>query len=378
MRLFGRKEETEKEELQRKKKNRKMRNQEEKNIPEQESVIQAIAPEEPEKTEQSSREEAAPDAAGERTTEQIAPEMEIPEGLQVSAASLIGSRKNQQDSLAFRGYGAYGLLASVCDGMGGLGGGEQASQTACDGLFHCFEKSMKMQQKPPEPADFFLRTAEILDGAVTGLHGNDGRPLGAGTTITAVLIRDEILYWLSVGDSKIYLIREGQIQCLTTPHNYHMLLRKRLQSGLITNEEYEQELPRREALVSYLGMGGLAYVDTPLKGIELQKGDLILLCSDGFYREYPEAALIQRLQLMDEDNFTEWASILAGEVAARRPPHMDNTSLILIRYNKAQCHVDQKMTNRGIINRVEIINSSEISNSAETSNNKTIHNEIIK
>ncbi len=189
MRLFGRKEETE---------------QEEKISPEQESMIQAIAPEEPEKTEQS-------------------------------------SRKNQQDSLAFRWYGAYGLLACVCDGM-----------------------------------------------------------------------------------------------------------------------------------------GGLAYVDTPLKGIELQKGDLILLCSDGFYREYPEAALIQRLQLMDEDNFTEWAAILAGEVAARRPPHMDNTSLILIRYNKALCHVNQKMTNRGIINRAEIINSSEISNSAETSNNKTIHNEIIK
>ena len=201
MRLFGRKEKTEKEEQRREKKNRRTWNQEEKNIPEQESVIQAIAPDEPGKTEQSSREEAAPDAAGERTTEQIAPEMEIPEGLQVSAASLIGSRKNQQDSLAFRGYGAYGLLASVCDGMGGLGGGEQASQTACDGLFHCFEKTMKMQQMP-EPADFFLHAAELLDGSVAGLRGNDGRPLGAGTTITAVLIRDEILYWLAVGDSQ--------------------------------------------------------------------------------------------------------------------------------------------------------------------------------
>ena len=365
MRLFGRKEKIEKTEKEgrREKKTRRTRNPEKESITEQESLTRAIAPEEAGKTEQSSREEAAPAADEERTTEQIAPEMEFPEGLQVSAASLIGSRKNQQDSLAFRGYGPYGLLASVCDGMGGLSGGEQASQTACDGLFHCFEKAMKMQQMP-EPADFFLHTAEILDGSVAGLRGNDGRPLGAGTTITAVLIRDGILYWLAVGDSKIYLIREGQIQCLTTPHNYQMLLRKRLQTGLITQEEYEQEFPRREALISYLGMGGLAYVDTPLKGIELLDGDLILLCSDGFYREYPEAALIQRLQTMDEDDFTEWASILAGEVAVRRPPHMDNTSLILIRYNKKLHHVDQNMTNPEIID-------------SEIGNNETIHNEII-
>ena len=113
MRLFGRKEKIEKTEKEgrREKKTRRTRNPEKESIPEQESLTRAITPKEPGQTEQSSREEAAPAADEERTTEQIASEMEFPEGLQVSAASLIGSRKNQQDSLAFRGYGPYGLLA---------------------------------------------------------------------------------------------------------------------------------------------------------------------------------------------------------------------------------------------------------------------------
>lgn len=72
-----------------------------------------------------------------------------PKELQVSAASLIGNRRNQQDSLCYTSLPDKGFLAVVCDGMGGLGGGELASYTACAGMVDAFEKCGDAQ-----PADF--------------------------------------------------------------------------------------------------------------------------------------------------------------------------------------------------------------------------------
>lgn len=250
----------------------------------------------------------------------------LPSCLKVSAATLIGSRKNQQDSLFYQDFSEYGFLAAVCDGMGGLGGGEEASQTACDGLFHSFAK-----EKPSDPADFFMRTAVFLDEAVAGLVDQKGVSLGAGTTITAVLVRDCTLYWLSVGDSGLYLIRDHKAVSLVTPHNYRMLLEQQRKSGAITEEIYRRELPRGEALVSYLGMGGLKYMDVSPNGCPLLPGDMVVLCSDGFYRQCPFQSLPQRVASLAGE-FETYASQLARQVIENQPPRMDNTSLILLQY----------------------------------------------
>lgn len=253
----------------------------------------------------------------------------LPQGVCVSAASLIGSRRNQQDSLYYCGYGEHGLLAAICDGMGGMGGGEVASQTACDGLFHLFEK-----EEPEDPTSFFVRVASRLDEAVSGLTDADGAPLGAGTTITAALVRGGALYWLSVGDSKLFLIRGRTVRCLTTPHNYEMLLRQRLRKGQISREEYEREQPRAEALVSYLGMGGLKYIDAAPEAFPLEPGDLVLLCSDGFYRQCTPSEMVEALAeaVQSGKAFEQTAKELADQVLQHQPRHMDNTSLILLRW----------------------------------------------
>lgn len=120
-----------------------------------------------------------------------------PKELQVSAASLIGSRRNQQDSLCYTSLPDKGFLAVVCDGMGGLGGGELASYTACAGMVDAFEKCGDAQ-----PADFFVRTASEIDVSVAGIADAEGVPIGAGTTLSAVWIKENCMHWISVGDSK--------------------------------------------------------------------------------------------------------------------------------------------------------------------------------
>lgn len=264
-----------------------------------------------------------------------------PANLKVAAASLIGSRTNQQDSLCYQWIPEKGFLAAVCDGMGGLGGGELASYTACMQLFEAFRKSQETA-----PADFFMETAPQLDASVTGLTGPDGTSLGAGTTLVAVWIKEDRLYWLSIGDSKLYLIRQRQTRCLTTPHNYRMLLDKRKQAHTITPEQYEAELCRGEALVSYIGMNGLRYMDISVEGLLLEDGDQIVLCSDGFYRQCPEEGLAQQLESLT-GAYETFAAQLAERVIQNQPRKMDNTTLILIRYSPKEEQKEKENITKG-------------------------------
>ena len=113
---------------------------------------------------------------------------------------------------------------------------------------------------------------------------------------------------------------------------YKMLLDKRKQAGTITSEQYEAELSRGEALVSYIGMNGLKYMDVSMEGLELEAEDQIVLCSDGFYRQCPEENLAQCLENLSGD-YETYASQLAEAVIRNQPRGMDNTTLILVRYS---------------------------------------------
>ena len=78
--------------------------------------------------------------------------------------------------------------------------------------------------------------------------------------VAAIVEKDE-LYWLSVGDSKIYIIRGEEIISVCREHNYRLTLDQRLEQGQLTQEEYAAEEYRAEALISYLGMGNVSLMD---------------------------------------------------------------------------------------------------------------------
>ena len=136
-------------------------------------------------------------------------------------------------------------------------------------------------------------------------------------------------------------MRGHQTRCLTTPHNYKMLLDKRKQAGTITSEQYEAELSRGEALISYIGMNGLKYMDVSMEGLELEAEDQIVLCSDGFYRQCPEENLAQCLENLSGD-YETYASQLAEAVIRNQPRGMDNTTLILVRYSPEEMKKKKK------------------------------------
>lgn len=235
----------------------------------------------------------------------------------------IGGRASQEDAFAVAAQ-QDSVLAAVCDGMGGMRGGTAASQAAADTLTSAYQQKDGLSVH----AQFYLNCLDALDEAVFELRDESGRRLGAGTTVVSVLIEQDQLTWFSVGDSRLYLIRGKEIVQATDDHNYLGMLDALLSDGAITQQQYEDELPKAAALTSYLGIGGVRQYDVNTEPFQLQSGDLLLLCSDGFYHAADPAEAVRRCGTDADALMKE----LLHAVAAVPSELRDNTTWMLIQY----------------------------------------------
>lgn len=160
--------------------------------------------------------------------------------------SVIGSREDQQDAYYASSSGDT-AFAVICDGMGGSVGGAAASQIVVNKIIEMVAIKNNTESYPA----FFLRAIDILDESVVNLQKQSGA-LNSGTTIVAVGIEKGFLYWLAVGDSRLYIIRGDEIVQVTRDHNFALSI------GELTQEELKKaaispDRHRTDALVSFIG-----------------------------------------------------------------------------------------------------------------------------
>lgn len=201
-----------------------------------------------------------------------------------------GARSGQQDCFFVSPQEeTLGLLAVVADGMGGLTDGDKVSQAAVSAMAQAFYHAQGT------PQQVLLRLAEQANSAVNRLLGEDGT-CQSGSTLTAGLIRNGGFHYLSVGDSRICLCRQGVLYQLNREHIYRNELYTRFVNGEETLEGAAGH-PQAAGLTSFLGMGQLKYIDLPAEPVTVQPGDRFLLMSDGVYNalspEEMTAALAQ-------------------------------------------------------------------------------------
>lgn len=247
----------------------------------------------------------------------------------VGMSSVIGRRNEQQDTI--KSDDDYAIIengkfiAVLCDGMGGLSGGKQASEICATHI----QDSFHADDCEDDISQFYRRVIVESDRKVTELQDEEGQPLGAGSTMVSVVIKDGELHWSSVGDSHIYLIRGEQIRCITRDHNYFMLLEEKVKRGEMTQLEADTH-PKREALISYMGMGGVKYVDLNAAPFKLIDGDYIVLCSDGLYRTVSEEDIKNIANGIGEAK--DVAECLTEYAMRADKRNQDNTSVIVIQY----------------------------------------------
>jgi serine/threonine protein phosphatase PrpC len=177
-------------------------------------------------------------------------------------------------------------LFVVADGMGGHAGGEVASSIV---------KRVLDEEIGPPLVDLdcekVLLNALIKANDLILRQGQDRACayFGMGTTVTAAIFQAEKLYVAHIGDSRAYLFREGCLHLLTQDHS---LVNELLQKGELTPEEAENH-PRRNILTRALGINEKPQID--VLNLSVQKGDLLLLCTDGLYNQVYEEELADNL-----------------------------------------------------------------------------------
>ncbi len=236
-----------------------------------------------------------------------------------------GTREYQQDAARAVTDGR-SAMAVLCDGMGGLKNGEMASSQAVQHFLRDLEEAWPVQDIP----GFFDEEARRMDRLVSTLTDREHHKLNAGTTIVSAVVREGELYWMSVGDSRLYILRDKHLTCLTKDHNYKNLLQEKLKEGKVDMDFYNAEISRGEALTSYLGMGNIRLVDKNEIPFHLKPEDIILLCSDGLYKTLTEEQ-IEAVVSESGGNIS-----IAGERLIRTAGRwgrkgQDNTTVILLK-----------------------------------------------
>ena len=242
-----------------------------------------------------------------------------------------GRRERQEDSLATSFPAGTGLgFLVLADGMGGHASGDIASKIVVTEVF----SELMMQANEPEHME--AQIGEVLREAAYGANECVGqypsiRPesAGMGATLLAPVVFQDRLYWISVGDSPLFLYRDGQLRKLNAdhslaPHFDGMVSRGEMDKGQAENH------PDRNCLTSVLIGADIPHIDCRSQPLQLKESDILVAASDGL-THLSEAEIAETLNRVDGQKSAEILSALLEELQALGDPEQDNIALCVLR-----------------------------------------------
>lgn len=237
----------------------------------------------------------------------------------------LGDREEQQDAYGYE-LNDHECFAVVCDGMGGYESGEIASRKALELIL---DSCQKYGSDTPAP-EWMSRAVVEADELVLRLANELKDNQKMGTTASQVLIRDGQMYWNSVGDSRVYICRGDQFVQVTTDHNYSTVLKEKHEAGLISREYFNDEQKYGELLVNYIGIGAVNLMSRNTEPLTLQKGDIVVLTSDGLYRVLDDAAIMREIKKEESlKDRAESLEALTAQTAVEKGIRRDNMTVVL-------------------------------------------------
>jgi serine/threonine protein phosphatase PrpC len=208
-------------------------------------------------------------------------------GLEVASLSDVGRvRANNEDSYLYwepesdEDFARKGRLAVIADGMGGHEGGQEASRMAVETVREVYDQAFH-----GDPQETLVKAMATAHERIQSHAEKNPELQGMGTTCTALVVTGNRLYFAHVGDSRLYLVREGGISRVTRDHSY---VGRLVESGIVRSEDAETH-PQRHILTAALGAGSEATADVALQPLWLTKGDVVVLCTDGLWSVVSEA-----------------------------------------------------------------------------------------
>lgn len=201
-------------------------------------------------------------------------------------------RQHNEDTFLVRDEAGLYLVA---DGMGGHAAGEIASRIAAESVSEFIEHTESEDGTWPYAYDETTTRAtnrltaalKVANTRVLEAMRKDSRLRGMGTTVVACLVDGDTISVAHVGDSRAYLVRDGELSRITDDHSWVF---EQVQAGMISADEAERH-PLRNVITRALG--GALTVIPDASEINLKEGDVFLLCSDGLTGMVPEDDILR-------------------------------------------------------------------------------------
>lgn len=239
---------------------------------------------------------------------------------EIGRVSLLGNRKNNQDRLGVAESHS-GVVLILGDGLGGKPGGELAAETLVKSVLH----SLQHEIMPVENPEKLLKELIIkAHHAVRSMGAKQNPPIEPGSTAVVCLVQNQKAWWAHVGDSRFYFFRNGLPIYRTQDDSY---VEQLYQKGEISLEKRDGH-PMRNYVTQCIGLMEKDPEVTVSNGIDLQPGDTLLLCSDGFWEPLDDAYIGATLI---EENIKDAVTKLASHAEQSSYPKSDNTTVVAMK-----------------------------------------------
>ncbi len=205
--------------------------------------------------------------------------------------------------------------------MGGMEHGDVASQTAVRALLDAYARKVPSESVP----DALERSFREANRRVLAIGRGLGSGEGVGTTLVAAVLHGESLHFISVGDSGLFLVADGQVQVMNRPHVYANLLDQAVARGAMSREQAESH-PERESLTSFIGIRTLHEIDRNPEPCPVRPGDTILLASDGMFKTLQ----MDEIQACLTGHPQSWPGVLVDQTIAKALPSQDNVTVLSV------------------------------------------------
>lgn len=231
----------------------------------------------------------------------------------------IGKRRSSNQDFVYASEQPVGNLPNlliVADGMGGHNAGDLASRYTVESMVEYIEKA---EEKRPIP--LLSMAIHHANDLVMEKSRTDKSLEGMGTTVVAATIQDEYLYVANVGDSRLYLI-DQEIEQITRDHS---LVEEMIRMGELQRQDARSH-PDRNVITRAIGVHSPVKID--FFDMKLEKGDRILLCSDGLTNMIDDDEILRVVKKCSSPK--EAAQRLVTE--ANKSGGRDNISVVLAEY----------------------------------------------
>jgi len=235
---------------------------------------------------------------------------------------LKGGREYQEDNCdIFYGADEHRVMGVLADGLGGHKSGDKASKMAVDTA----EQSLLKHPDFDGPENFLFNTINIIQESV--LEFSEKHNIDARTTIVIVITIDNMAYITNVGDSRAYHVMADSVQRITQDDSIPEMMYK---MGEITEEEMATH-PDQGVLTKSIGTN--SKITPKLYTVEMSSGDVIVLCSDGFWEQIENPEF---LNLWGSSDIEHKTTMLCETAEQRGGEEGDNVSVCALRCEEAE------------------------------------------